>query len=66
MDESTGSAITIDCLQEESHRAYLKKRESRELTLLERELEDERDLFGDMIDDDGGGGAEGGGRRGWG
>jgi len=44
-DEKTGDQITLQTLREESRRAYLKKRTERELTLLERELEEEEELF---------------------
>ena len=44
-DEKTGDQITLQTLREESRRAYLKKRAERELTLLERELEEEEELF---------------------
>jgi pre-mRNA-splicing factor ATP-dependent RNA helicase DHX16 len=41
VDEETGTEITIDHLREESRRAYLKKREERELELLKLSLQDE-------------------------
>ena len=44
-DETTGDQITLQTLREESRRAYLKKRTERELTLLERELEEEEEMF---------------------
>jgi HrpA-like helicases len=44
-DEKTGDQITLQTLREESRRAYLKKRTERELTLLERELAEEEELF---------------------
>jgi pre-mRNA-splicing factor ATP-dependent RNA helicase DHX16 len=47
VDEATGKVLTLDRLREESRRAYLKKREERELTLLEKSLEDEKELFGE-------------------
>jgi pre-mRNA-splicing factor ATP-dependent RNA helicase DHX16 len=45
VDEETGTEITIDHLREESRRAYLKKREERELELLKLSLQDEAELF---------------------
>lgn len=45
VDETTGHEITIDTLREESRRAYLKKREERELQLLKQSLQDEEELF---------------------
>lgn len=48
VDEKTGTAITLDRLREESRRAYLKKREERELALLKLELEDEKEDFADV------------------
>ena len=47
VDEATGKVLTLDRLREESRRQYLKKREERELTLLEKSLEDEKELFGE-------------------
>ena len=47
VDEATGKVVTVDRFREGSRRSYLKKREERQLTLLERELEDERELFGE-------------------
>ena len=44
-DEETGNQITLQSLREESRRSYLKKRKKRELTLLERELADEEEMF---------------------
>jgi len=44
-DENTGDQITLQSLRKESRRAYLKKRTERELTLLERELEDDEEMF---------------------
>ena len=38
MDESSGKVVTMSTLREESRRAYLKKREEKELKLLERQL----------------------------
>jgi pre-mRNA-splicing factor ATP-dependent RNA helicase DHX16 len=55
VDEATGKVLTLDRIREESRRAYLKKREERELTLLERSLKDEEELFG--MDPDGKDGA---------
>ena len=46
VDETTGKVITMDTLREESRRVYLKKREEKELLLLERQLKDEEELFG--------------------
>lgn len=40
-----GQEMSIDKLREQSRRAYLKKREERELTLLQQSLEDEQELF---------------------
>jgi pre-mRNA-splicing factor ATP-dependent RNA helicase DHX16 len=45
IDEETGTALTLEKLREESRRAYLKKREERELTLLQQSLQDEEELF---------------------
>ena len=45
VDESTGTELSIDALREQSRRAYLKKREERELKLLKQSLEDEEELF---------------------
>lgn len=41
----SGETLTIEKLREQSRRSYLKKREERELTLLEQELEEDEDLF---------------------
>ena len=41
----SGETMTIEKLREQSRRSYLKKREERELTLLEQELEEDEDLF---------------------
>jgi pre-mRNA-splicing factor ATP-dependent RNA helicase DHX16 len=41
----TGDTMTMEKLREQSRRAYLKKREEREITLLEQELEEEEELF---------------------
>ena len=46
IDETTGKVITMDTLREESRRVYLKKREEKELLLLERQLKDEEEMFG--------------------
>jgi hypothetical protein len=40
-----GKAMSLDSLQTESRRAYLKKRQEREVTLLKQSLEDEQELF---------------------
>lgn len=45
VDEKSGEAINIQKLREHSRRAYLKKREERELKLLQRSLQDEEELF---------------------
>lgn len=45
IDEVTGKELSIEKLREESRRAYLKKREERELNLLKQSLEDEEELF---------------------
>ena len=45
VDEETGQELSLPKLREESRRAYLKKREERELTLLKQSLEDEQELF---------------------
>ena len=45
VDEATGTVLTLDRLREQSRRAYLKKREERELTLLQQSLQDEEELF---------------------
>jgi pre-mRNA-splicing factor ATP-dependent RNA helicase DHX16 len=47
VDKVTGQELSLDKLREESRRAYLKKREERELTLLKQSLEDEEELFRD-------------------
>lgn len=41
----TGETMTMEKLREQSRRAYLKKREEREITLLEQELAEEEELF---------------------
>lgn len=46
VDESSGNFVAMGTLREESRRAYLKKREEKELKLLERQLQDEEELFG--------------------
>jgi len=48
IDEATGSKFTLEKLREQSRRAYLKKREERELTLLQQSLQDEEELFKDQ------------------
>jgi pre-mRNA-splicing factor ATP-dependent RNA helicase DHX16 len=45
VDEVSGRALNLDRLREESRRAYLKKREERELELLKISLQDEEYLF---------------------
>jgi len=40
-----GKAMTLDRLRVESRRAYLKKRQEREVTLLKQSLQDEEELF---------------------
>jgi pre-mRNA-splicing factor ATP-dependent RNA helicase DHX16 len=45
VDEKTGTTMSLERLREQSRRAYLKKREERELTLLKKSLEDEQVLF---------------------
>jgi pre-mRNA-splicing factor ATP-dependent RNA helicase DHX16 len=45
VDEKTGNTLSLERLREQSRRAYLKKREERELTLLKQSLEDEETLF---------------------
>lgn len=40
-----GKAMTLDKLRVESRRAYLKKRQEREVTLLKKSLQDEEELF---------------------
>lgn len=45
IDETSGTALSIERLREQSRRAYLKKREERELTLLKQSLDDEEELF---------------------
>lgn len=45
IDVSTGASLSLERLREQSRRAYLKKREERELTLLKQSLEDEEELF---------------------
>ena len=46
VDESSGKVVAMSTLREECRRAYLKKREETELKLLERQLQDEEELFG--------------------
>ena len=48
IDESTGTALTLEKLREQSRHQYLKKREERELTLLQQSLQDEEELFKDQ------------------
>lgn len=48
IDDETGHAVNLDRLREESRKAYLKKREERELELLKQSLQDEEDLFKDQ------------------
>ena len=48
IDEATGTELTLEKLREQSRRAYLKKREERELTLLQQSLQDEEELFKDQ------------------
>ncbi|EEC48810.1 predicted protein [Phaeodactylum tricornutum CCAP 1055/1] len=43
--EEKSDSLTLERLREESRRAYLKKREERELALLKQSLQDEEDLF---------------------
>ena len=45
LDSTTGNEISLGNLREESRRAYLKKREERELTILEKTLKDEEVIF---------------------
>ena len=45
IDEKTGTELSMERLREQSRRAYLKKREERELTLLKQSLQDEEELF---------------------
>jgi pre-mRNA-splicing factor ATP-dependent RNA helicase DHX16 len=45
VDETTGQELSVDKLREESRRAYLKKRQERELALLKQSLDDEQELF---------------------
>jgi len=45
VDETTGQELSLERLREESRRAYLKKREEREVALLKQSLEDEEELF---------------------
>jgi len=46
IDEETGKVITMNTLRDKSRRSYLKKREEKELLLLERQLADEEEMFG--------------------
>lgn len=43
-----GKALTLDRLRMESRRAYLKKRQEREVNLLKQSLQDEEELFRDQ------------------
>lgn len=45
LDETTGEELTLDRLREQSRRAYLKKREEQQVNLLEKELQEEAELF---------------------
>lgn len=45
IDEHTGRKVTLGSLREESRRVYLKKRTEQKISLLEREIEDEEELF---------------------
>lgn len=45
VDDATGTALSLELLREQSRRAYLKKREERELMLLKQSLEDEEVYF---------------------
>ena len=45
VDEATGTTLSLERLREQSRRAYLKKREERELMLLKQSLEDEEVYF---------------------
>lgn len=45
VDEMTGEELTLDRLREQSRRAYLKKREEQQVNLLEKELQEEAELF---------------------
>jgi len=51
IDEKTGTEFSIGQLRKESRRAYLKKREEKELSLLEQSLRDEEELFGNHASD---------------
>ena len=48
IDEASGDTLTLEKLREQSRRAYLKKREERELTLLQQSIQDEEELFKDQ------------------
>lgn len=43
--EEDGSKLSLERLREESRRQYLKKRQEREVTLLQQSLQDEEELF---------------------
>lgn len=45
IDEDTGTKVTLESLREESRSAYLKKRTEQKIALLERELEEEEEMF---------------------
>ena len=45
LDPTTGREMTLQSLQEQSRRLYLKKRTERQVELKERELLDEQDMF---------------------
>jgi len=48
INEQSGKTLSLDKIREQSRRVYLKKRTERELTLLERELQEEEELFQDV------------------
>ena len=45
VDEETGAKVTLESLREESRSAYLKKRTEQKIALLEREIEEEEEMF---------------------
>lgn len=45
VDEDTGAKLTLESLREESRSAYLKKRTEQKIALLEREIEEEEEMF---------------------
>jgi len=47
LDNQTGKSYTMDKLREESRRMYLKRRTDRELALLELQIRDEWEMFGE-------------------